>query len=180
MADSNITKKALSSALKSLLDEKPFAKISVGDICEKCDMNRKSFYYHFQDKYDLVNWIFDTEFLSSVGDYETGWDLLNQLCAYFYDNRSFYRRTLSVEGQNSFTDYFKDILTSIMTEDLEDVFGAEENAEFFVDFYADAFVCAFKKWLSEKDCRGAQEFADLLRKCLLKLSHKLIELHPIP
>ena len=55
MADSNITKKALASALKDLMTRIPYAKISVGDICELCQMNRKSFYYHFKDKEDLVN-----------------------------------------------------------------------------------------------------------------------------
>lgn len=44
--------------MKKLMEKKPFSKISVGDICEDCGMNRKSFYYHFRDKYDLVNWIF--------------------------------------------------------------------------------------------------------------------------
>ena len=44
MADSNITKRALAAALRELMEEKPFEKISVGDICERCDMNRKSFY----------------------------------------------------------------------------------------------------------------------------------------
>lgn len=57
MADSNITKRALAAALKELMEQKPFSKINVADICEKCGMNRKSFYYHFKDKYDLVNWI---------------------------------------------------------------------------------------------------------------------------
>ena len=66
MADSNITKLALSGALKELLEEQSFEKISVSDICERCGMNRKSFYYHFKDKYDLVNWIFDTEFVAVV------------------------------------------------------------------------------------------------------------------
>ena len=60
MADSNITKRALASALKELMNEKPFARISVSDICTKCEMNRKSFYYHFKDKYNLVNWIYNT------------------------------------------------------------------------------------------------------------------------
>lgn len=62
MADSNITKRALAAAFKSLMEEMPFSKITVAMICEKCDMNRKSFYYHFEDKYDLVNWIFDMDF----------------------------------------------------------------------------------------------------------------------
>nr|WP_318682878.1 TetR family transcriptional regulator [uncultured Acetatifactor sp.] len=66
LADSNITKRALSSAFKELLESRPFSKISIGDICEKCEMNRKSFYYHFKDKYDLVNWIYYTEFVQSA------------------------------------------------------------------------------------------------------------------
>ena len=39
MADSGITKKALAEALKQLMEEMPFAKISVADICEKCEGN---------------------------------------------------------------------------------------------------------------------------------------------
>ena len=61
MPDSNITKRALAAALKELMETKPFSKISVSDICQACDMSRKSFYYHFQDKFDLVNWIYYTE-----------------------------------------------------------------------------------------------------------------------
>ena len=70
MADSNITKSALASALKELMETTPFAKITVSDICAKCNMNRKSFYYHFRDKFDLVNWIFDVEYLRSCADWE--------------------------------------------------------------------------------------------------------------
>ena len=75
MADSNITKKALADALKELMDTKPFHKISVSDICERCQMNRKSFYYHFKDKYDLMNWIYDTEFIGVAKNknYQSGW-----------------------------------------------------------------------------------------------------------
>ena len=66
MADSNITKNALAVSMKKLMEKKPFSKISVGDICEDCGMNRKSFYYHFRDKYDLVNWIFYVDFIEGV------------------------------------------------------------------------------------------------------------------
>ena len=66
MPDSNITKRALAAALKELMETQPFARISVGDICQACDMSRKSFYYHFKDKYDLVNWIYYTECLTAL------------------------------------------------------------------------------------------------------------------
>ena len=78
MADSNITKRALALAMKELMKTTPFSKISVGDICEKCEMNRKSFYYHFKDKYDLINWIYSTEFISNIQDkiYDSEWDFM--------------------------------------------------------------------------------------------------------
>lgn len=44
MADSNITKRALTAALWELMMELPFKKINVAQICEHCSMNRKSFY----------------------------------------------------------------------------------------------------------------------------------------
>ena len=53
MADSNSTKSALADAMKKLMVRKSFAKISISDLCEECGLNRKSFYYHFKDKYDL-------------------------------------------------------------------------------------------------------------------------------
>ena len=66
MAESNITKRALAVALKELVESRPFSKISIGDICEQCAISRKSFYYHFKDKYDLVNWIYYTEFIAAA------------------------------------------------------------------------------------------------------------------
>ena len=63
MAESLITKKALADSLKELTREKTFDKISVKDISEKCGINRQTFYYHFIDKFDLLEWIYKTELL---------------------------------------------------------------------------------------------------------------------
>ncbi len=101
MADSNITKRALAQALKELLQTQNFDKISVGNICEKCGMNRKSFYYHFKDKYELVNWIYFTEFISVVRKKEEipRIELLEEICTYFYENRPFIRKLLVWMGR---------------------------------------------------------------------------------
>ena len=68
MSGSLVTKQALANSLKELMNTQGFSKISVKDIVEKCGMNRKSFYYHFKDKYDLVNWIFYTELIVTIRD----------------------------------------------------------------------------------------------------------------
>ena len=58
------TKTILGNALKQLTNEKPFDKISVSDISSKCNLNRQTFYYHFQDKYECLEWIYAQECLS--------------------------------------------------------------------------------------------------------------------
>lgn len=177
LADSNITKRALASALKELMETQPFSHISVGNICDRCEMNRKSFYYHFKDKYDLANWIYNTEFIAITRqkNYSAGWDVWEDMCEYFYENRNYYRKIFNVEGQNSFTDYFRDIVAMILTQDLEDVFDDDGSLSFYVDFYVDAFVCAIKRWLARKDCITAQEFSARLKICLVGVSHKIVK-----
>lgn len=177
LADSNITKRALASALKELMETQPFSHISVGNICDRCEMNRKSFYYHFKDKYDLANWIYNTEFIAITRqkNYSAGWDVWEDMCEYFYENRNYYRKIFNVEGQNSFTDYFRDIVAMILTQDLEDVFDDDGSLGFYVDFYVDAFVCAIKRWLARKDCITAREFSARLKICLVGVSHKIVK-----
>lgn len=51
------TKRALEASLKKLLLRKPLNKITINDITEDCGVNRMTFYYHFKDIYDLVDWI---------------------------------------------------------------------------------------------------------------------------
>ena len=164
MADSNITKRALAAALKDLMEETPLAKISVADICSKCGMNRKSFYYHFRDKYDLVNWIFDVEFMTVVSKKPDarGKEFLEALCGYFYENTKFYRSALQIEGQNSFHEHFTEFMTALITDLVKNVVETQELHEFYVTFLADAFTMSFYRWILDKDRMPPEKFVSLL------------------
>lgn len=172
MANVNITKQALVSALKDLLEDNSFEKISVAAICERCGMNRKSFYYHFKDKYELVTWVYDTEFLSVVvKEGANGWDFVEKLCIYFDENRSFYRKMFCVEGQNSFSNYLSELLSVIIEGDLDELLtpGQKEYMTFYVAFYVDAFLCSIRKWILEGDDVAPREFCMLLKHCFVEL-----------
>lgn len=160
MADSAITKKALANALKLLICDVPFSKISISDICDICEMNRKSFYYHFKDKYDLVNWIFDTEFSSNVKS--CGDELLIlELCRYLYINRDFYRRAFKIEGQNSFRSHFSRFITEYISTRIQ---GDHNTASHTLKayFYSDGLVCAIERWLLSKHCTLPDDFYALV------------------
>ena len=60
------TKKALANSLKNAMKKKPFSKITVKEITDDCNLNRNTFYYHFEDIYDLLRWMFDSEAVQIV------------------------------------------------------------------------------------------------------------------
>ena len=148
MPYSNATKQAFADALRKLLEQKPFAKISVSHICEECGMNRKSFYYHFKDKYDLVNWIFDTEITKIFSEEEWKnagftWDILVPV------NRKFLA----------------------MVEEEE----KGEHEEFYIHFFSDAFLAALVRWLEDRECVSPQEFSALLRSSVEMIAKYVLQ-----
>lgn len=168
MADSNITKNALANSLKEIILEKPLAKISISDICNDCGMHRKSFYYHFKDKYELVNWIFYNDFVTFAMQehYEDDWKFLHALIIFFYDNKEFYSKALEVDGQNAFVEYFEEIFQSILIEFLENAFSNNKNKNFFAKYFTDAFIMATKNWLHEKEVMEPDEFFSLIKESM--------------
>lgn len=166
MSKSLETKKLLAGCMKEMMEEKPFSKISVADICEVCQLNRKSFYYHFKDKYELVNWIYYDEFLKDVKNEEftSVWQLLEELCAYLYANQAFYKHAFKIEGQNSFKDYFTEQLEPLLTKSMERILAENKDREFHVPFYSFALLASLKRWLSDYGQFSADEYLKLLRE----------------
>ena len=64
------TKKLLADTLKKIMRSKPFSRITVSEIIQECGVNRKTFYYHFQDIYDLLKWVFDEEAIQVVRHFD--------------------------------------------------------------------------------------------------------------
>lgn len=181
MADSNITKQALANALKELMEETSFKRITVSDICERCNMNRKSFYYHFRDKYDLVNWIFDTEVLVFLQDrdsdrsWDERWSFLEKACRYFDDNRIFYHKVLQFKGQDSFSDHLREFMRPLLLERIEDATGSRNVPSIAVDFIVDGLACAFERWLLSKEYISADQFVTIMRSIIETVAIRVTE-----
>ena len=177
MPDSNITRMALAASMKELMEQKDFSKISVGEICGKCGINRKSFYYHFRDKYDLVNWIYYVDFLEhmKVTEADTGWNIFVSICQYFYSEAKFYRNALQIEGQNSFHDYFYETLSIYLRCILQDVFPDEKQQTFSITFFCDAFYSSIRRWLTSREIMPVEEFLDHIHEVLEKSALLFLE-----
>lgn len=111
MSSNLITKDALANALKALLCQMPLSKISVKNITNYCNISRNTFYYHFKDKYELINWIFYSDMLENVNSFNDPGKLTEsfvKVCKCLYANRKFYLACFQYVGQNSLYDYLYD------------------------------------------------------------------------
>lgn len=58
MSLSTLTRQHICNSFKALASTRPFFKITVKDIVENTDINKSTFYYHFEDKFDLIRTIY--------------------------------------------------------------------------------------------------------------------------
>lgn len=169
MPGSHITKLALANAMKSIMAQQPFSRISVSDICAACGMSRKSFYYHFHDKYELVSWIFEKEFVlpNRARSFSSSWEFFEAICAYFYANLTFYVSAFAVQGQNSFAQYFSEFLRPLASAYFKKLFPEGENNAFFTDFFTDAFLVSVIRWIRSPEPMPPQEYVGKLKEAIM-------------
>ena len=157
------TRQMLAQALKELMKTSPLEKISVGDFTQQAGVGRNTFYYHFKDKYDLVNWIFETEsaqLLDSSAPADNWGDFLGQLDSYIRQNFSCYKNALDYSGQNSLQDYIFDVLEKRLTQRIGQM-NEEMNLRmrpdeiaFTAGFFASALAIATLCCSPPESCAG--------------------------
>lgn len=117
------TKAALAAALKKTMEKKPLNKISIRELIEECDVNRQTFYYHFEDIYELMKWMFEQDTAVLFRDRENIllWqDGLLQLLYYLEENRAICLCALKSVGRHHIQKLFYDDLYELIHETIDD------------------------------------------------------------
>lgn len=160
MATSLITKKRIAKAFKKQLSHKEFEKISVVDIMEEAQIRRQTFYNHFLDKYELMDWIFETELQEQVTDnlnYISGFKLLEELLYYLETNQTFYAQLFQIKGQNDFSSFFLNycmiLVDKIITDyqTINEISLDHDYRQFLTHYHANALVNMIKASSSQED-----------------------------
>ena len=173
MAKAEITKRALASAMKKLLKEMPYEKVSVSMIADEAKMNRKSFYYHFKGKSELVNWILDTEFrdyLETTPEEEEGWEVIEMLVSYLHAERSFYCTILKSTGYGTLSS----IIFPTISKYIRDMFESKDSDEVVV-LAADGLLASIFRWLLDDTETTPEAFVEKLRLSIIKLSRECLK-----
>lgn len=177
MSQVGIVKDAIAESFKELMRRMPFEKISIVDICEQSGISRRSFYRYFSDKYELLQWIYEHEYLrgSVYNDDWVIWDDLPSICEYFYSDRKFYLNAFKVAGQNSFREYCHKLLKPLIYRDFEGVFSDERDADFFIEHLAEMFFDGFVLWLGREPCEPPEKFAAGCRRWAAAVAQRVAD-----
>ena len=150
------TKRTIGYAFKDLLKEKSFNKITITDIASKCAINRQTFYYHFQDIKDLVEWLCIDEvdnILNKNDECEKWEDKFLMIFKVVLKEKEVVENIYhSVSVEVLRTNLYRLVYPIIYSEIVEESKGKnlrEEDKKFITDFYKYAFVSIVLDWIDK-------------------------------
>lgn len=151
---SQMTKRALEASLKHLLLQKPLDKITISDIAEDCGISRMTFYYHFKDIYDLIEWccVEDAaKALEGKKTYDTWQQGFLQIFHAVQENKPFIMNVYHSVSREQVEIYLYkltyDLLIGVVEEQAAGMKVSEEDKKFMADFYKFAFVGLMLDWI---------------------------------
>lgn len=179
MADIEEVKNNIAEATKSLIRAHSIDTITVTEICDKANVNRRTFYRYFHDKYEVVEWIYYHDALVNSEHFKdwSVFDYMSRILESLYEDRKYYVNALKYHGQNSFRDYCTKQMTRLIVPKYNNVFADEKELAFFVKHLCEMTYNASVEWLSEEPCLTPQEFEKKYRLFLINafsVSYKLL------
>ena len=107
------TKQKIAQALRQLMLERPLKKITVQDLMERTQMKRQTFYYHFQDRYELLDYLLNMELVSNFVEdfsYSNMEDKFYEVFNTIYNDRKFYQNAVNINMSDVYK-YFAKLST---------------------------------------------------------------------
>ena len=179
------TKKSLAEALKKAMKNKPFSKVTVSELINLSGVNRKTFYYHFEDIYALLKWLFEEEAIEVIKqfdllvDYE---EAIRFVMDYVERNDHIINCAYDSIGQSEMKRFFyadfMGVITSVI-DAAEKQLNADVDPDFkeyVAKFYTEALSGMLMDWVREKDRRDREKVIGYLVN-IIEIAFKSMEIH---
>lgn len=165
------TKQMLAASLKKQMEKKPLKKITVSEIIADCNVNRKTFYYHFEDIYALLKWMLEQEAVEVVKQFdllvdyqdallfvmnyvETNAHILN--CAYDSIGREEMKRFFC----NDFYEITRSLIDGVERENQLHV--SDDYKQFLCVLYTEALAGMLINWFQNKHKKEGEKEKTIL------------------
>lgn len=157
------SKEKIKKAFIQLIQNKEIEQISVTDICQKCNLNRSTFYANYLDIYDLADKIKDKmveDFFNIYTDEREkryhSYDFL-KLFYHIKENQLFYKTYFKLNFDITNTmDY-------IDGNEVETFIGSPKHLEYHIEFFKAGLNAILKKWLNNGCKESPEEIEEILK-----------------
>ena len=170
MQTRNEVSDSLARSFKELAQKESIEKITIKQITDKSGVIRPTFYNHFQDKYELLEWIIEQEILGPVKPLVLNGFISEGLVLIFTNlakEKEFYMKASRLEGQNSFESIVRDCIYNVLLEFLNshEVTKKPEKIwltpERLARYYAQSMTFAVVDWIQSGMYVQAREMAEI-------------------
>lgn len=182
--NNHTTDRVLADSLKALVLHKPVEKITIKEITDQAGVIRPTFYNHFQDKYELLEWIIREEILVPAHPLIRN-GLTNQAVLLVFTSllreKEFYSRISRMDGPIT----FEDLVSKCIKEMLADLFSErvrKKNGRFpwmtvdmLAEYYGRAMCFAVQVWIRQGMTVPPQEMADVYEYLMTHSMEQAIE-----
>ncbi|MGN0318330.1 MAG: TetR/AcrR family transcriptional regulator C-terminal domain-containing protein [Lachnospira sp.] len=177
------TKKSLAAALKKAMETKKLSKITVSELILECNINRKTFYYHFQDIYALLKWVLEEEAINVVKQFDmivNTEEAFRFIMNYIEDNKHIINCAYDSMGYEELKRFLYSDVIGIISETIktgEDKLGVsidESFKEFLARFYSEAAAGIMIDWIKNRVSQDKETvLQDLLLICRVSIPNIL-------
>lgn len=153
------TRQSLADALKDAMKTKRLSRITVSELITACDMNRKTFYYHFQNIYDLLRWTLEQEAIEVVKNFDLIVDTeeaIRFVMEYTDKNKHIINGALDSMSHEEIKRFFYNDLFSVIQGAIEqgivelDVDIDNQFKDFLAAFYTEASAGLLMDWVKNR------------------------------
>ncbi len=172
----------LAESFKELATKRPIEKITIREITDKAGVIRPTFYNHFQDKYELLEWIVKRELIAQTEPLLDNGMLKEALIVSLTTmekEKAFYTKAVYLEGQNSFADTLKKAIADLALSRLnrkriEELLPKKWlTAEIVADYFSEALCYAIIEWVKDDMRVPMNELVDIF---IYVATHSLLDI----
>ena len=173
-------------ALLSLLEKKPFEYITISEICEKAEVNRSTFYLHYENTADLLKEAtaymlndflsyFDVDTKNITTQYKNC-DLqelnfinekyLHPYLSFIKENQQLFTAVLSQPTAFDSNMIFQKLFDNIFVPILNKFHYPKDEQRYVIMFYLNGITAIITEWLQDDCSKSVTEVSDIIYYCI--------------
>lgn len=167
ISDNETVKEEMAAGLKKCMAKTSIENVTVREICDRSGFSRQTFYRHFLDKYDLLNWYFDKllhRSFKEMGSGETVYAGLVRKFTFIKQEKVMFENAFRMDEQNSLRSHDYEMIYAFYRDLIKEKTGSlpDESISWLLEMYCRGSVSMTVNWVLSGMKTSVEKLAKLM------------------